>query len=379
MLITDTKIPKTPATRATDKHTVASYFARTHLDNALYAGGNEQDILAQAGLTRELLKQPRARILPRQLAALVRISWQLSGDELLGLTQQKVKLGVFALLAERLIRCKTLEEVLKQMADFYNLIGDQLRCDIQQQGSQVHFIVNANFKEHSHNPTPHSLLTELLLLVCHRFPSWLVGQVIPLTQVRVQHAKPAHVEEYRLMFPCPCVFSCDNTALVFDAAHLMLPVIQNPNELEQYLSEMPFQWFKKQSYLDTLSAQVMRMLEEAPKEKDTKIDSIAARLNMTSRTLRRKLTAEGSRFQQIKDNIRRDQAINLIEDSRLTLAQIASQLGFTEPATFTRAFKQWTGVPPSIYRNHSTTQLQPPPPLTKPAQGNAVKAGIHPD
>ncbi len=336
---------------------MASYFARAHLDNALYIGGNEQAILDQAGLTRELLKQPRARILPRQLAALVRISWQLSGDELLGLTVQKVKVGVFTLLAERLVKCKTLEEVITHMANFYNLIGDQLHFNIEHHGSQVHFSVNANFKNESKNVTPNSLLTELILLVCHRFPSWLVGQVIPLSQVHLQHAKPAHYEEYRLMFACPCSFDRDNTTLVFEADHLKLPVIQNPNELAQYLSEMPLQWFKKQSYLDTLSAQVMRMLEEAPQDKESGIDNIAARLNMTSRTLRRKLTAEGSRFQQIKDNIRRDQAINLIEDSSLTLAQIAAQLGFTEPATFTRAFKQWTGVPPSIYRNHSTNQL----------------------
>ncbi len=347
------------ALRPTDKHTVASYFARAHLNNDLYLGGNQQDILEQAGLNHGLLQQPRARVSAKQLASLVRTGWQLSGDELLGLTTQKVKVGVFALLAERLIKCKTLEEVLTQMANFYNLIGDQLHFKIQHVGSQVHFSVNANFKNDNKNDTPNSLLTELLLLVCHRFPSWLVGHVIGLTQVCVQHAKPRHAQEYRLMFACPCSFDCENNTLVFDAKFLKLAVIKKPEELAPYLNEMPLQWFKKQAYFDTFSAQVMRMLEEVSQEKDASVEHIAARLNMTSRTLRRKLTAEGSAFQQLKDNVRRDQAINLFEDASLTIAEIGRRLGFTEPATFTRAFKHWTGVPPSVYRNYGTDQEQP--------------------
>jgi AraC-like DNA-binding protein len=73
---------------------------------------------------------------------------------------------------------------------------------------------------------------------------------------------------------------------------------------------------------------------------------------MSARTLRRKLTAEGCRFQQLKDNMRRDKAINLFEQDKLSIAQISSAIGFTEVATFSRAFKQWTGVSPSTYRRY---------------------------
>jgi len=344
----------TLANKLTDRHTIASYFARTYLANAVYLGGNEQDIIEQAGLSTQLLNQAKSRVLPSQLASIVRACWQLGGDELLGLTQQKVKVGMFALLAERLISCKTLAEVITQMATFYTLTGDQLQFKIEHQGSMVHFSVNANFKTQSNNPTPNNLLSELLLLICHRFPCWLLGQVIPLTQVHVQHPKPDHHDEYRLMYACPCVYESQDNTLVFDAKYLNLPLTRNANELEQYLSEIPLHWFKKQSYYDTFSAQVMRILEESNLEKDSNVENIAAQLNMSSRTLRRKLTAEGSRFQQLKDNARRDQAINFFENSSLTIAEIGRRVGFTEPATFTRAFKLWTGVSPSTYRNYSS-------------------------
>jgi len=73
-------------------------------------------------------------------------------------------------------------------------------------------------------------------------------------------------------------------------------------------------------------------------------------LNMTSRTLRRKLKEEGESYQQIKDRVRCDIAIRLLTEESLTVAETGELIGFTEQAAFCRAFKSWTGVPPSAYQ-----------------------------
>jgi hypothetical protein len=288
------------------------------LKNGIFLGANEQHVLSQAGLTHTQLKQPKSRVLATQLASIVKSCWRVSGDELLGFTEQKVKVGMFTLLAEHLISCKTLEAVLTHCADFYNLTGDQLQLKIDNNGSQVTVSVDPNFKSSSESVSPknvsaNSLLIELLLLICHRFPSWLVGRVIPLSHIHVKHPKPAHHQEYRLMFPCPCLYQSSNNTLVFDAKYLQLPVVQTSAELLKYIKQIPLQWFKKQSYYDTCSAQVLRILESTLLDKSANLENVAAKLNMTSRTLRRKLIIEGSRFQQLKDNTRSDKAINLFE------------------------------------------------------------------
>jgi len=336
------------------RHTVSNYFAREHLANAVALGGNERDIMAIAGLTHEQLKQPKARVLAPQLASIVVSCWKLSGDELFGFTKQKIKLGMFSLLSERLINCKNLEGVLMYIKSFYTLTGDQLLIDINQKASQVHLTVNANFKSRGSISSPNSLLIELLLLICHRFSSWLLGQVVPLNRVFMRHSSPSHHEEYRLMFSCPYTFECEYNALVFDAKYLSSPVVRNQQDLKKYLNDIPLQWFKKQSYYDTCSSQVIRILEESDFGKECNIDSISATLGITSRTLRRRLTAEGCMFQNLKDNARRDHAINLFERSELTISDIGIKVGFTEAATFTRAFKHWTGVSPSTYRKYSS-------------------------
>ncbi len=327
--------------------TIASYFARTHLENGLASGAQMQQILQGTGLTSEQLAHPKARILASQLARLVNNCWHYTGDELLGFTQQKLKPGMFRLLAEHLITCKTLKDVLDYISRFYNLSGDQLRVKIQ--SDAPHFIVGLtpNFNVHRPKPVTYTLLIELLLLICHRFCSWLVGHIIPLSNVCLNYPKPDHHQEYRLMFPSVCEFDSHHNALVFDAHYLDLAVVRNASDLTSYLQDIPLQWFKKQSFYGPWTAQVMGLMAL-----ESDIENVARQLNMTSRTLRRKLTREGSSFQQLKDHARRDHAINLFEQRQLTIAEIALKVGFTEAATFSRAFKQWTGVSPSTYRQH---------------------------
>ena len=65
---------------------------------------------------------------------------------------------------------------------------------------------------------------------------------------------------------------------------------------------------------------------------------------------RRHLHQEGSSFLQIKDHWRRDLAISLLAETTLAVAEIARRTGFSEPSTFHRAFKKWTGVQPSAYQ-----------------------------
>jgi AraC-like DNA-binding protein len=80
---------------------------------------------------------------------------------------------------------------------------------------------------------------------------------------------------------------------------------------------------------------------------------VSAELNMTTHTLRRRLKDEGHSFQDIKDSIRRDRAMILLDNPALALQDIAIKLRFSEPAAFNRAFKKWTGLTPGVYRETS--------------------------
>ena len=103
---------------------------------------------------------------------------------------------------------------------------------------------------------------------------------------------------------------------------------------------------------DSLSLQIKTLLlNDVDKVVDfPDLDQLAETIHASPQTLRRKLKEEGTSYQKIKDAIRCDIAIEKICAQHMTVNDVAALLGFSEPRSFTRAFKQWTGVAPSVYR-----------------------------
>jgi AraC-like DNA-binding protein len=81
------------------------------------------------------------------------------------------------------------------------------------------------------------------------------------------------------------------------------------------------------------------------------LEAVASRCCMSSRTLKRKLAEHGVTFSELVAAIRRDEAQLRLAEGRLSVEQIAGQLGYRDPANFTRAFKSWTGETPRQYRD----------------------------
>ena len=80
------------------------------------------------------------------------------------------------------------------------------------------------------------------------------------------------------------------------------------------------------------------------------LGSVAASLGIHPQTLRRRLSAEGTTFKEIKNGVRRDTALHYLGKQGLSIEEIAHRAGFSESSAFIRAFKGWTGVTPYTYR-----------------------------
>jgi AraC-like DNA-binding protein len=79
-------------------------------------------------------------------------------------------------------------------------------------------------------------------------------------------------------------------------------------------------------------------------------ETLAQALSMSGPTLRRRLKAEGTTFQELKDSARRDAAILLLDRPELSSNEVALQMGFTDPSAFHRSFKKWSGQTPGQFR-----------------------------
>jgi len=346
-MTTTTGHPKKPVSiRQEEKHTIASFFARAHLDNAERLGLCREQLISAANLSSSLMQETDARILPQQLSNLFQAIWAELDDEYLGFASSPTRVGVFSLISERMIDCKTLGEALHEAQRCYRLISDNITFELKQQQDTVHLYILLTEPE---KDTYH-MLTELLLMIWHRFPSWLVGDDIPLYEVCFPYARPAHAEEYRLLYPAPCRFQQTAARLSWPSDVLQWPIRRSKEELRRYLKQVPLPWFRKPHYPRNITDQVSRLLEASPQEHLITLDAIATQLHMTSRTIRRKLSAEGSHFQQLKNNLRRDRAIHWLSQDHISLAEVGRRSGYLEVTAFIRAFKGWTGISPGDYR-----------------------------
>ncbi|MEM5529955.1 AraC family transcriptional regulator [Gammaproteobacteria bacterium AS21] len=328
------------------QHSINIHFANALLKAAKKNDLDQQPLLAAANLSNELLHNPQVRITPLQLSQLMHAIWCAADDEYLCLGSQPSKHGVFSMMAKQVLGSANLRQVYRRGIHFYNLVAAATAFRFQETSQYARFCITLTQPEKDEE---HALI-EFLLLLWHRFPSWLIGQRIPLTRVGFSHHKPAHYDEYRLMFACDIHYQQSENYLEFDKTCLTAAIVQTQQSLSAYLRRCPLDWFQRQSYFDIYTRKVIDALEQSGDIKSANMQQVATSLHMTTRTLRRKLLEEGTNFQQLKDNIRRDIAIQYLSRPDMSIATIGQILGFCEAGAFTRAFKKWTKMAPSTYR-----------------------------
>lgn len=330
-----------------ENQTISVHFAHAVITAAKRRGFEVEPLLQSASLNTEMLDSPDMRITSEQLARLMQAAWMMEDDEFLGMSNAGSRHGVFTLMAKQAVNCKTLRGVYRHLTRFYNLTSDalQLGLKIDQEHAQISMRLTAPEQDCEH------MLSDFLMLLWHRFPSWLIGRVIPLDLIEFDFPEPAHAREYRLLFPCEARFDAPVTRFTFPAEYLSFPVVQTDSTLRAHLRTAPLDWFKKQNYYPTYTRLVLDALSDGDTFNNLQIEEIAESLAITSRTLRRKLAEEDTSFNEIKNIARRDTALHLLCQQRHSIASVAHRLGYSEAASFTRAFKEWTGVTPFAYRN----------------------------
>lgn len=326
--------------------TFSSHYARSVLYGLQQTDVPTDELLLLRGIDPEVIRQPRARVPTEQFIRLFRLVWSALDDEFMGRTTRPCKVGHFHLMGSLVVHCDNLEEVIRQSIRCYRLFSDDILIELILEGEEAELRMTHRHPELD----PDSFLVEWLLLVWHRLIGWLIGRKIVLSHATFQHPLPGHFDEYRFVFPCRCTFEQDHNSLFFSKNYLAMPVTRSPDELDAFILSSPRNLLIWTDDDDSLTTRVRRLLEEADAASLPNLDWVAEQLHTTTYTLGRKLKSEGSSYQKIKDNLRRDQAVIMLSRQNLSITEISTQLGFAEPGAFSRAFKHWTGLSPLAYR-----------------------------
>ena len=302
-------------------------------------------VLRRAGLPPGLLDQPRVLLTTEELFALWRAVGEVSTNTAIGLqlgTETKIERftpnGLAALSSENF------GSAIDQMARY-----KQLTCpeEILQEKDDEEWSIQFRWLLANEVEPP------VLIECCF---AWVLstarlGTGTRISPLRVEFVQPrAHVKGIERHFGCPVLCGAPRNAIVFRATDAHRLFVTRNAELLGILAPQFDEELKQENGDENFVERVRIAIQQRLTGRRPTIEDIADALHISSRTLQRRLQDQGSSFQRVLEEARRQLARQYLNNSFLELNEAAYLLGYEDGSSFVRAFRTWEGVPPARWR-----------------------------
>ena len=331
---------------------ISSFIAHYYIRKLNYLGIDTTSITKQAKLTHTTLTSPSMLMPITQFYQLIELIIETTGNPHLGFdvgnSYRPSDLGLLDLSS---LNSHTLGQALNRLRRFQrmNMSFWQLPLDLSVDG---HAIVTPRFLCPPNNQVGQFLLQDFISRI-RRFSNYLSISDTPYTQINLAWPTPdSELQKlYESNAQCPVTFNAPRHELILSVETLGQKIElaeQQSNTLHDAKASYILEKFDEPSgFIKAVREAIIKLGDEGKSGRD----NVAAKLLLSSRTLRRRLQDLGTSYQEIADQIIYEQAIELLNTSTLSLNQISDILGYSDQRSFLRAFKRWTGETPSSYRS----------------------------
>lgn len=270
----------------------------------------------------------------------------------------------FDMMCHCLISCRTLGDALRRAETFIDLLAERAdRIEFSVEGEQVvlkyHLFAS---QEHyrfvpanAPNPDYYRMLAVVSgMMVWYNLCGWLIGRTVELDRIELAcpySGEAVHQSLRKRFHHCSVEYNAGVSTLYFSARFLEYRLVHSVDSLERFLKTAPYELMLVSQLGENTSSAIRSLIGDDFSRGCPSFEQVAERLNMSPSSLRRRLLKENSSYQQIKDEVRRDAAIEYLRNPDLTIKDIAELMGFMEPGSFSRAFRQWVGMTPQHYRD----------------------------
>ena len=318
------------------------------LRKQLDALGLDSLALSQAaGLDPQLMDDPNARYPVTTTTRLWQLAVEASGDPALGLRVSRfVSPTTFHALGYALVASGSLREVFERIVRYHPVVSDALELSFIRVGDHYEF----RFRVPEGGPIPANEAMDAFAAIYVRTCRNRLGRHYAPLAVHLVRPQPADPTPWHDVFRSPLFFDAAENLLIFACAdfdsHLddANPELAEHNEavLDRAMEKLnPLTWERK----------VRGAIEVQLPEGEPSADRIAQHLHLSLRSLQRHLADEGCSYDLLLNQCRQNLALQHMRDTGSSLSEIAYLLGFADTSSFSRAFKRWTGMTPSQYRD----------------------------
>lgn len=307
-------------------------------------GIDHKPLFRQAGMDPEALKSRNSRFSEQA----VRRLWELAMLKTEGVNfglkvAEQIRPSTFDVVGYAMTCSATLREAMHRFGRFEKLISNATAVTVSETADTLKVSFDFDMGGGA-QPVWQAVDTSLAGLV--RFSSWIAGTDITPVTVSLRHSRPQDPGEYQEFFACPIHFSSSENSVVFRAEDMDRPILSADEELASLLDTVAISNMAEVN--ERFTKRVRHCLEVQLAEGEISRSRTAQLMNMTERTLLRRLKDEGTTFQEVLDKFREELAYDYLLRSDKTVQEVSTLLGFSETSTFSRAFKRWTGHSPSM-------------------------------
>ncbi|MCJ8168960.1 AraC family transcriptional regulator GliR [Atopomonas sediminilitoris] len=322
-----------------------------YLRQAEQLGIDSQAAIARAGIDADLLSDNSQRISGEALEKLLLDLIEQGQDPLFGLhSAQFVQPGSWSVLGYITMNCATIGQAIERIAPYEKLVGDMGTSHIEPHDKAIFLYWQCR---HQH-PLVRRHMVENVLASWLLYARWIADMHRSPAEVWLEHPQPEGTDhaDYEALFGCPVLFAQNKSGLLIPHEYLQAPMRQADANLLRTLEEHALSLMAELDDEEPLPVRVKNTLRLLLKDGLPRKEKVAERFNMTVRTLQRHLQQADTSYQSILDQLRQELAEHYLLQTDLAIQDIAQYLGFSEPRSFHRSFKTWTGQTPGDYRQN---------------------------
>ena len=195
---------------------------------------------------------------------------------------------------------------------------------------------------------------DALLASLHVMANFMLSNELPAYSVELDYPLQSYHDVYGALIGSSFVGNCQRNRILLPAEVLMRPnPLADKNAYQKSIEQCDELLQQLPSSQYSLSQTIRKRLSNTTDCHLLSQETIAEELNMSPRTLHRLLSKENTKFRELAARVRINRAKKMLQQTQYSISQIAHELGYTDAANFTRAFKKIEGVSPSEFRGES--------------------------
>jgi AraC-like DNA-binding protein len=316
---------------------------------AVSHGADRGEILRASNISIEEISNPRARITIEKVVAVWKSIIKQTGKHDIGLEcGSKATFQTMGILGYVMINSPSLSHAWAKFCTYQELVLALLHQKITVKGNLVRFdgIIQEEWQDYFR------YTIDFIYASCFTLIKNSTAQNIHPVEIGFNFPQPENVEGYHSMFaPAIIKFSCYNPYIIYNKFDLEHPITAFDSSMYEHFDAMLREIANDHNQINATSRSVKNIVVDKLKAAVPRIEEVASEMAMSVSSVQQNLKKEGTSFQGILNEVRKQIALKQLSISHNNITDVAFLTGFSSISTFSRTFKKWTGLSPSEFQN----------------------------